>query len=101
MNNSRGKWLVIICNLIETILITNELMRVINFCGANCKNGVVELSPKVTLTEVTRELGLPNPVYGTDYDERQYIESYVELVISRGDQPHETIRRIRSSGVRQ
>ena len=62
---------------------------------------VIDISPKFILVEITKKLGLPDPIYGVEINEVQYVRSYVKVTINRGEQPFETVRSMGLSRVEQ
>ena len=62
---------------------------------------IIDISPKIILAEVIRKLGLPVPIYDIEMNEERYVRSFVEVIVNRGDPPHEAIRTMDLSRVKQ
>ena len=62
---------------------------------------IIDISAKVILPKVTRKLGFPNPIYRIKVSEGLYVRSFVEVIVNRGDPPHEAIRTMDLSRVKQ
>ena len=62
---------------------------------------VIDISPKFILVEITKKLGLPDPVYGVEINEGQYVRPYIEVTINKGGLPYEIVRSMGPFGVEQ
>ena len=62
---------------------------------------VIEISPKIILVEIIRELGLPDPIYGVKEREGRCVRARLKITIHRGEQLYETFRSMGPPNVEQ